>query len=277
MLTNFPTETFAVNSVTMVHYGRSILEALGLKEEKDFDVKLEQLNSEELRILHQTHSFKIGSAITGVFSNGVLMCALPSNIVGMTLNYRQLVVAIRKRRKIEEEAKEKHSRDLRKGPDRASKKRHVAAGAALKIALTILFLSQDDLVSAASDLAGMDLVSPTTVGEALLKEGSDMFFNSSGVAGIHDIADHLSSANFVTEALGFEHTPRYGELFQGRRMASAAAAGTCIGLAGEASLATLAADAAGEKAHKQTLRGEFQRVPVHPASASTSRGAWPHY
>ena len=275
MLTNFPTETFAVNSVTMVHYGRCILEALGLKQEKDFVMKLAQLTPEELKILHQNHSFKIGSAMTGVFLNGALMCVFPSNIVGTTLNLRQLVVAIRSRRKIEEAAQANHSRDLRKGSDRASKKRHLVAGAAQKTALTVLFLGQDDFVAAASD-AGMDLVSPTTQGEALLKGGSDMFFTSSGVEALHDLANHSSPANNVIGALGFEHNPTYGELFQGGSMSFAAVAGVGIGVAAEANVAILAADAAGEEAYKQTLRGGFQRDPVPAAPANASRGAWRH-
>ena len=260
----------------MVHYGRCFLEPLGLKQEKGFDEKLAQSTPEELEELHQNHSFKIGSAMTGVFSNGVLMCASPSNIVGTTLNLCQLFVAFRSRRKIEKAAKENHSRDLRKGSDRASKNRHLLAGAALKVASTVLFLGQDDFVAVALELFGVDLASPTTEGEALLKGWSEKFFTSSGVAGIHDLAEHSSPVNNVIGALGFEDNPTYGELFQEGSMSFAAVAGIGIGVAAEANVAILAADAAGEEAHKQTLRGGFQRGPVPAAPTNASRGAWPH-
>jgi hypothetical protein len=260
-----------------VHYGRRIWEALGLKQEKDFDERLAKLTPEELTKLHQVHSFRIGGAMTGVFINGILMCVFPSNAVGTTLNLRQLVVAIRSRRKIEEAAREYHGRDLRKGSDRASKKRHLLAGGTLKLGTSVLFLGQDDFVAAASELAGMDLASPATATEVVTKEMSDMVFTSSGVEGFHEVTDHLNPANEVTEFFGFEHNPTWDQMFQGGSTEFVAVAGIGIGVAAEANVASLAVDAAGEELHKQTLRGGNQRgVSATAAAANASHGAWAH-
>lgn len=260
----------------MVHYGRRVLEALGLKEKRGLDVRLAQLTPEELKELHQAHSFKIGSAMTGVFVNGFLMCVFPSNVVSTTVNFRQLLVAIRARRKIEDATKELHHRDLQKGSDRASKYRHLVAGAALKSALTVLFLGQDDFVAAALELAGMDLASPATAAEDLLKEMSDKFFASSGVEGLHNVADNLCPVNDVMGAFGFDQNPTWEQLFQEGSTSFVAEAGIGIGVAAEVNLATLAADAGVEAAHEQTLRGGNQRVPVPAAPANESHGVWDH-
>ena len=262
-----------------MHYGRRIWEALGLKQEKDFDVRLAKLTPEELTKLHQIHSFRIGGAMTGVFINGILMCVFPSNVVGATLNVRQLVVAIRSRRKIEAAARAYHGRDLREGSDRASKKRHLLAGGTLKLGMTVLFLGQDDFLAAASELAGMDLASPATAPEAVTKEMSDMFFTSSGVEGFHDLADHLTPANHVNGALGYEQNPTWDQLGQGGSMPFVAAAGIGIGVAAEANVAYLAVDAAGEELYKQTLRGRNQRgvsVTAAAANLNAGHGAWAH-
>jgi hypothetical protein len=260
-----------------VHYGRRIWEALGLKQEKDFDERLAKLTPEELTKLHQVHSFRIGGAMTGVVINGILMFVFPSNVVGTTLNLRQLVVAHRSRREIEEAARAYHGRDLREGSDRASKKRHLLAGAAQKSVMTFVFLGQDDFVAAASELFGMDLASPATAPEVVTKEMSDMFYTSSGFEGFHEVADHFSPANHVNEALGFEHNPTWDQLCQGGSMSFVAVAGIGIGVAAEANVASLAVDAAGEELHKQTLRGGNQRgVSATAAAANASHGAWAH-
>ena len=249
--------------------------ALGLKQEKDFDVRLAKLTPEALTKLHQTHSLRIGGAMMGFFINGFLTLVFPSNAVGTTLNLRQLAVAIRSRREIEEAAKENHARDLRKGPNRATKKRHVLAGVVLKSVTTVLFLGQDDFAEAASVLLGMDLASPETVPEVVTGGLSDMFFNSSGVEGLNDLADHLGPADNVTDFLGFKDNPTWDQMFQGGSTEFVAVAATGIGAAGEVNLASLGMEAAGEELHQQTLRGGKQGgVPVTAAAASTSHGAW---
>ena len=249
--------------------------ALGLKQERDFDMKLAKLTPEALTKLHQTHSFKIGGATMGVFINGFLTCVFPANAVGTTLSLRQLAVAIRGRRKIEEAAKENHGRDLRKGPDRTSKNRHLFAGGSFKLAMSVLFLGQDDFVEAAKDLGGMDLASPETVSEVVTRELSDRFFHSSGVEVLHDLSDHLGPANKVTQFFGFEHNPTWDQMFQGGSTEFVAVAATGIGAAGEVNLASLGMEAAGEGFHQQSLRGGQQGgVPVTAAAASASHGAW---
>ena len=228
-------------------------ETLGWNEKTDFDEKLAELTPEVLRKRHQEQSFKIGSAMTGVFINGFLMCIFPSNVVSTTLSVRDLVLAVRSRRKVEEAARAYHGRDLQEGSDRASKKRHLLAGAALRSAMTVLFLGHDDFLAAASNLAGMDLTSPATAAEALIKEVSDLFFTSSGITGLHNLADHLCPANKLIDALGFKQNPMWDQLFQEGGMSFVAVAGVGIGIAGEANAATLAADAAVEKAYQLIL------------------------
>jgi hypothetical protein len=231
---------------------------LGLKQEKDFDVKLAELTPEALSKLHQTHSFTIGGAMMGVFINGFLTCVFPSSAVGATLNLRQLVVAYRSRRKIEEASEENYGRDLRNGPDRAPKKRHLFAGGSFKLALSIMFLGQNDFVEAAKVLAHMDLASPATVSEVVTGGLSDMFFHSSGVEDLHNLADHLGPANKVTEFFGFEHNPTWDQMFQGGSTEFVAVAATGIGAAAEVNLASLGIEAAGEGLHKNTLPKDKQ-------------------
>ena len=237
----------------MVLYARPFGETLGRNEKTELDAWLAKLTPEELKKKHQAQSFQIGSAMTGVFINGFLMCVFPSNVVSTTLNVRELVVAIRKRRKIEEAAKAYYGRDLREGSDRASKNRHLLAGVALRSAMTVLFLGHDDFVAAASYLAGMDLASPATAAEALTKEVSDLFFTSCGIKGLNHLADHLCPAFKLIEALGFKQNPTWDQLFQEGGMPFVAVAGIGIGLAAEANLATFAADSALENACQRIL------------------------
>lgn len=237
----------------MVLYGRLFWETLGRNEKSEWDGWLAEQSPEALKKMHQAHSFKIGSALTGVFINGFLMCVFPSNVVSTTLNVRELLGAFRTRRKIEEAAKAYHGRDLQEGIDRASKKRHLLAGAALRSAMTVLFLGQDDFVASALDLARMDFASPATAAEALIKEVSDTFFTCIGIKGLHNLADHLCPAKKLIDALGFKQNPTWDQLFQEGGMSFVAVAGLSIGLAAEANLATLAADAAVEKAYLLTL------------------------
>ena len=252
-----------------MHYCRRLWEALGLKQEKDFDERLAQLTPEALKKLHQVHSFRIGGAMSGVFINGILMCVLPSNVVGTTLNVWQLVVAIQSRRKIEQAAKANHSRDLRRGSDRASKKRHLLAGAAQRSAINVLLLGQADFVAAASELVGMD-------NAAEVVTMSDKFFTNSSVEGVHDLADHLSPVDNVVGALGFEQNPTWDQLFQEGSMSFVAVAGISIGVAAEASLVPLAADAAGERFYEQTLREGNQCDFMTAAPANARHDAWAH-
>jgi hypothetical protein len=237
----------------MVHYGRMFWETLGGNEKTALDVWLAKQDPAALKKLHQAHSFKIGSAMTGVFINGFLMCIFPSNVVSTTLNVRDLVAAIRSRRKIEEAAKAYHGRDLQEGCDRASKKRHLLAGAALRSAMTVLFLGHDDFLAAASNLAGLDLALPASAAEALIKEVSELFYTSSGIRGLHHLSDHLCPANKLIDALGFKQNPTWDQLFLEGGMSFVAVAGVGIGLAGEANVATRAADAAVENAYQLTL------------------------
>ena len=250
--------------------------ALGLKEAKDFHVRLAQLTPEELTKLHQVHSFKIGGAMTGSLANGMLMCVAPSNVIGTTLNIRQLIVALRSRRKIEEAAKAYHGRNLREGSNRASKKRHVFAGAALKGAMTVLFLGHDDFVAVASELFGMDLASPSTAAEVVIKKISEMFSTNSVVDGVRDLAGHFCPVDDVIGALGFEQNPTWCQLYQEGGMSFVAEAGIGIGVAAEASLVPLAADAAGERLYEQTLREGNQCDFMTAAPANARHDAWAH-
>jgi len=243
------------------HYGRRALVALGVKLPKGYDEMLAQLTPEELTILHKEQSFKIGGATTGVVYNAIFTCVSPPNAVGTVVNSLQLRVAIRGRRMIEEAAKAHHDRDLREGSDRASMKRHIAAGAITKVLWTFTFQSQDDFHAAMSTGLDMDLASPETPLETVIGVASNNFYNTPFVEDLHDLSDHLSAGNCAVKLLGFEQNPTWSQLCQGGSMTSAAGAVIGIGVANEANLATLAADAAGERLHRQYLQGGNRRAP----------------
>jgi hypothetical protein len=247
-----------------VHYGRRIwkplvnrpLEFLGLKEKEGLEVELRKLSKEELKRLHQSQSFKIGSAFTGVFINGTLTCVFPSNAVGTAVNLCQLCVAIRTRRKIENAAREDHGAEFRKGEGRSSRIRHYVAGGLTKSAFAVLFLGQDDFFALAENLADIDLFCPQTDVELAVHDAADELFGNSFVSGVQAVGGLPASE--VMEALGMDSNPTWDEVQQLDSVTEGLQAGLGIGVASEANVAILVGEAVVVEADKEAI-GRMER------------------
>ncbi|KAG0556709.1 hypothetical protein KC19_11G073700 [Ceratodon purpureus] len=128
---------------------RKTLEFMGLKVERDLEENLQKASKEEMEEWHKLRSFRKGMAGMGVAINGPLgIIGSPTNLVAAAYSGRQAYVAHREQRKIEKAALNIHKADFRRGENRISRKRHKAAGAACKLAISVATGFQDDLFTA---------------------------------------------------------------------------------------------------------------------------------
>ncbi|KAG0556708.1 hypothetical protein KC19_11G073600 [Ceratodon purpureus] len=212
--------------------------------------------------MHQSASFKKGSAVAGVAINGGLSCIFPSNLVGTALNIRQGVVAHRERKTIEKAALKVHGVDFRKGDDRVGRKKQEAAGALFKGVLSGVTFGQDDLVIAGVAIsAGGDLFCPATDVASLIKEATGSYYDNSLIHNLQEAASYPASQ--AQETFGIDHNPTWDDLIQAADPTLAAPAVAAIGVAVEANVVMFAADLVGQEAHKRISRDQRRHDMDH--------------